>query len=153
MRARDLAGPYPTVSADDDAFEAARLVVRERLPALLILNRDEYPHAIVPAAHLVKAILPEYVQEDPRLAAVTDGGLDDDAREAMTGQSVAEWLPLSRLLAPAVVGPDASPMMIAALMAHKDVPVVAVVERNGDKATLIGAVTAAALLEHVIGGP
>lgn len=151
MRARNLASPYPTVSADDDALEAARLVMRERLPALLVLNPDEYPHAIVPATHLVKAVLPEYVQEDPRLAAVTDDGLDD-ARESMTGRSVAEWLPLSRLLTPAVVGPDASPMMIAALMAHKNVPVVAVVERDGDKATLIGAVTAAALLEHFIGG-
>ncbi|MGW3413121.1 CBS domain-containing protein [Streptomyces sp. NPDC000888] len=152
MRARDLASPYPAVSADDDAFEAARLVVRGRLPALLVLNRDEYPHAIVPAARIVKAILPEYVQADPRLAAATDDGLDDDAREAMTGRSVAEWLPLGCLLTPAVVGPDASPLMIAALMAHKDTPIVAVVERNGDRATLIGAVTAAALLEHFIGG-
>ena len=37
-------------------------------------------------------------------------------------------------------------------MARKEIPLVAVVERNGDKAALIGAVTAVALLEHFVGG-
>ncbi|MFI7406066.1 hypothetical protein ACIBW9_37340 [Streptomyces sp. NPDC049541] len=39
MPARDLARPYPTVPVDYDAREAARLVVRERLTALLVIDR------------------------------------------------------------------------------------------------------------------
>ncbi|NGO07522.1 CBS domain-containing protein [Streptomyces sp. HC44] len=56
MHARDLAGPYPTVSADDDALDAARLLVREQLPALLVRDRDDYPYAVVPSAHMIGAV-------------------------------------------------------------------------------------------------
>ncbi|WP_406174966.1 CBS domain-containing protein [Streptomyces sp. NBC_00996] len=152
MRARELARPYPTVSTDDDAAEAARLVVRERLPALLVLDQNQYPYAIVPGARVVQALVPAAVQEDPLLAAVIDDRLDNQVREAMAGQSVATWLPRRHLTA-AVVGPAASPMQIAALMARKDTPIVAVVERNGVQPTLIGAVTTDALIEYFIGGP
>ncbi|MFE9649131.1 CBS domain-containing protein [Streptomyces sp. NPDC006365] len=152
MRAHELAEPYPTVSVDDDARDAARLVVRERLPALLVLNRDEYPHVIVPATRIIQTLVPDFVQEDPVLAAVIDDRLDDDARQSMTGQSVAEWLPRGHLHAAPVVGPDASPMQIAALMTRTDTPVVAVVERDGDKPTLIGAITTDAVLNHFTGG-
>jgi hypothetical protein len=76
MRTRDLARPYPTAPANDDAREAARLIVRERLPALLVIDRDEYPYAIVPAARVVHALVPEYVREDPLLASLIDDRLD-----------------------------------------------------------------------------
>ncbi|MGP4052708.1 CBS domain-containing protein [Streptomyces sp. 2A115] len=151
MRARDLADPYPTVSADDDALDAARLLVREQLPALLVLDRDDYPYAVVSSARMIGALLPWYMREEPVLTAVVDDHFDEEAREAMTGRTVTEWLPRGRITPP-VVGPDAPPSQIAALMTRKDTPIVAVVERDGDKATLVGAVTAAALLEHFIGG-
>ncbi len=151
MRARDLARPYPVVTVDDDAQEAARLLARERLPALLVVDQEGYPYAIVPAAQVLRALVPQYVLDDPILAAVVDDRFDDESREAVGGRSVAEWLPRGRLT-PGVVGPDVSPMHIAALMARKDCPVVAVIERDGGKATLIGAVTADTLLDHFIGG-
>ncbi|MFJ4791075.1 CBS domain-containing protein [Streptomyces sp. NPDC088794] len=151
MRAHELASPYPTVSADDDALDAARLLVREQLPVLLVLDRDDYPYAAVPSARVISALLPWYMRDGPLLAAEVNDHFEEEAREAMTGRPVAEWLPRGRVTPP-VVGPDAAPSQIAVLMARKDIPLVAVVERNGDKATLIGAVTAAALLEHFIGG-
>ncbi|MXM63909.1 CBS domain-containing protein [Streptomyces sp. HUCO-GS316] len=151
MRACDLAGPYPTVSTDDDARDAAFLLVQERLPALLVLDRDDYPYAVVPSARVIGALLPWYMREGPIPTIVVDDHFDEEAREGMAGRSVTEWLPRGRITPP-VVGPDAPPLQIAALMARKDTPIVAVVERNGDKATLIGAVTATALLEHIIGG-
>ncbi|KAB1149978.1 CBS domain-containing protein [Streptomyces luteolifulvus] len=151
MRARDLAGPYPTVSADADALDAARLLIQERLPALLVLDRDDHPYAVVPSARVIGALLPWYMREGPIPTTVVDVHFDEEAREGMAGRSVTDWLPRGRIT-PAVVGPDAPPSQIAALMARKDTPIVAVVERNSDKATLIGAVTATALLEHIIGG-
>ncbi|MGW3647806.1 hypothetical protein [Streptomyces sp. NPDC000878] len=44
---------------DDDAQEAARLLVRERLPALLVLDQVECPYAIVPASQLLGALVSE----------------------------------------------------------------------------------------------
>ncbi|MFF0041674.1 CBS domain-containing protein [Streptomyces mirabilis] len=63
MRARDLARPYPAVSADDDCVEAARLLVHEWLPALLVVDRDGQPHAIEPAAQIIRTLVPRYVLE------------------------------------------------------------------------------------------
>jgi hypothetical protein len=76
MRTRDLARPHPTAPANDDAREAARLIVREQLPTLLVIDRDEYPYAIVPAARVLHALVPEYVREDPLLASLIDDRLD-----------------------------------------------------------------------------
>ncbi|MFJ8533573.1 hypothetical protein [Streptomyces sp. NPDC093591] len=93
MRARDLARPYPAVTVDDDAQQAARLVARDRLPALLVVDQQQYPFAIVPAAQVLRTLVPQYVLEDPLLAAVIDDRFDDEAREAVTGQSVAMGVP------------------------------------------------------------
>ncbi|WP_367318681.1 CBS domain-containing protein [Streptomyces sp. HUAS ZL42] len=137
MRARDLAGPYPTVSTDDDVRDAARLLVRAQLPALLVLDRDDYPYAVVPSARVIGALSPWYMREGPIPTIVVDDHFEEEASGRVT---------------PAVVGPDAPPSQIAGLMARKDTPIVAVVEPNGDRTSLIGAVTATALLEHIIGG-
>ncbi|WP_329576192.1 MULTISPECIES: hypothetical protein [unclassified Streptomyces] len=62
---------------------------------------------------------------------------DDDAMEA----TLHMW------------GPEASAMQIAALMSRTHSPLVAVVEHDGNRTELVGAVTAARLMEHLIGGP
>ncbi|WP_371658273.1 CBS domain-containing protein [Streptomyces sp. NBC_00280] len=149
--ARDLARPYPTVRVDDDAQEAARLLVRERLPALLVLDQVECPYAIVPAAQLLTALVPEYDRQD-LLPAMIGDRFDDDVRGALSGRPVADWLPRRRVT-PALVGPEESPSEVAALMTRKDCSVVAVIERGGGTVTLLGAITADVLLEHFIGGP
>ncbi|WP_405810377.1 CBS domain-containing protein [Streptomyces sp. NBC_00210] len=82
MLAPDLTEPYPSVSTDDNAVDAARLLVEHKLPALLVV--------------------------------------DSDQRHA--------------------------------LMARTDIPMVAVIECDGDQARLAGAITAARLLERLIGG-
>lgn len=47
MHARDLAEPYPAISTDDDAVDAARLLAQHKLPALLVVDSDQRPYAIV----------------------------------------------------------------------------------------------------------
>jgi len=51
---------------------------REQLPALLVLDPDQYPYAIVSATRLVTALVPDSVQDDPFLASVIDDRFDDD---------------------------------------------------------------------------
>ncbi|MGW0761341.1 CBS domain-containing protein [Streptomyces sp. NPDC002814] len=151
MSARELAEPYPSVSTDDDATDAARLLAEYKLPALLVVDPDGQPYAIVPGSQLIGQLVPEYALEDPALAAVIDDQDLDEVPERLAGLTVAEWLPRRRFRPP-TVGPGASVMHIAALMARTHTPLVAVVERDGERTRLAGAVTAARLMERLVGG-
>ncbi|WP_416978194.1 CBS domain-containing protein [Streptomyces sp. T028] len=150
--ARDLVRPYTTVRVDDDAEEAARLLVRERLPALLVLDQVGFPYAIVPATQLLTALMPEPGKAEPPPAVTTPGSSADGAWGPLSGRAVADWLPRRRAT-PGLVDPESSPLEITALMTRKDCPVVAVIEREGGAVSLLGAITADVLLAHFIGGP
>ncbi|MER7519248.1 CBS domain-containing protein [Streptomyces sp. NPDC126499] len=145
MRARDLAESYPYVTTDDDAMDAARLLARDSLPALLVLDADGQPHAIVPGSQVLRQALPEYVIHDPLLASAAGEAIDAEIAERLAGRTVAEWLP-RRLFPPPYVGPDATAVEVAALMARTHSPLVAVIERHGGQVRLIGTVTAARLM-------
>ncbi|MEV5433222.1 CBS domain-containing protein [Streptomyces sp. NPDC052701] len=150
MSARELAEPYPYVSTDDAATDAALLLAEHKLPALLVTDRDEQPYAIVPGSQLLGQLVPAYALEDQHLAASMDDRDIDEVPEKLARLTVAEWLP-PRRFRPPTVGPDASVMHIAALMARTHTPLVAVVERSGERTRLAGAVTAARLLERLVG--
>ncbi|WP_405442226.1 CBS domain-containing protein [Streptomyces avidinii] len=151
MPARDLAEPYPHVTTDAPAADAVRLLAERNLPALLVLDTDGVPYAVVPGSQLVGQLVPEYVMEDPLLAAVIDDRHADDLAEELAGLTVSEWLP-RRTFKPPYVGPDAGVLQIAAVMARTHVPLVAVVEHGGgaDRVRLVGVVTAAALMRHFL---
>ncbi|MFI5980562.1 CBS domain-containing protein [Streptomyces sp. NPDC051555] len=151
MPARDLAEPYPHVTTDDPAVDAVRLLAEQNLPALLVLDTDGVPYAVVPGSQLVRQLVPEYVMEDPLLAAVIDERHADTVAEELEGRTVAEWLP-RRTFKPPYVGPDAGVLQIAAVMARAHVPLVAVIERAGGagRERLVGVVTVAALMRHFL---
>ncbi|MGW0712710.1 CBS domain-containing protein [Streptomyces sp. NPDC002643] len=146
MSARDLAEPYPYVTTDEDAAHAIRLLALHGLPALLVVDADARPYAIVPCAHLVGRLRPEGVRE----TAVGRSEAPAEVRKGGEGLTVVQWLPPHRD-APPTVGADASVAQIADLMARTHSPLVAVVEHDGDQAWLAGAVTAARLLHVLIG--
>lgn len=151
MAARDLAEPYPYVTTDDDAVDAVRLLAGRNLPALLVLDADGTPYAVVPGSQLVRQLVPAYVMEDPLLAAVIDERHAEAMTESLAGKTVAEWLH-PREFTPPYVGPDSGTMQIAAVMARTHVPLVAVIERGGadGKGRLLGVVSAAALMRHLL---
>ncbi|WP_328878787.1 CBS domain-containing protein [Streptomyces sp. NBC_00299] len=140
------------MTTDDDAIDAASMLTGQSLPALLVLDPDGQPHAIVPGSQLIQQLLPAYIAEDPLLAGVVDERNDADLAEHLTGLTVAEWAP-RHLYPPPMVGPDARPMEVAALMTRTHSPLVAVIERDGPQVTLLGTVTAARLMQHFIGAP
>ncbi|MCX5296897.1 CBS domain-containing protein [Streptomyces sp. NBC_00193] len=149
MPARELAEPYPHVTTDDPAVDAVRLLAEQNLPALLVLDSDGTPYAIVPGSQLVRQLVPEYVMEDPLLAPVIDERHAEAMAEGLAGKTVAEWLP-RREFKPQYIGPDAGTMEIAAAMARTHVPLVAVVERDGTRGRLLGVVSAASLMRHLL---
>ncbi|MEU8618510.1 CBS domain-containing protein [Streptomyces sp. NPDC048623] len=149
MSARDLAEPYPHVVTDDSAVDAVRLLAEHDLPALLVLDPDGVPYAAVPGSQLVRQLVPEYVMEDPLLAPVIDDRHAEAVVQDLVGRTVSEWLP-ARTFKPPYVSPDAGTMEIAAAMARTHVPLVAVVERDGRTSRLLGVVSAAGLMRHLL---
>ena len=72
MRARDLAIEYPTVTPDDTAMDAARLLAARGLPGLVVVDGRRRAVAVVPGSRLVRQIVPPHVRDDPALARVYD---------------------------------------------------------------------------------
>lgn len=97
------------MTTDDDAIDAAPILAEQSLSALLVLDSDGQPYAIVPGAQLIRQLLPAYIAEDPLPAGVVGERNDAEAAERLTGLTVAEWAPRRQYLPP-VVGPDACPM-------------------------------------------
>ncbi|MEU0601022.1 CBS domain-containing protein [Streptomyces sp. NPDC006393] len=149
MRARDLAVEYETVGVDTDATEAARLMAEHRLPALLVLDDDGAPKAILPASQMIKAVVPAYVMEDPTLAAVVDERHADRLCQALKGRTVRDCLS-APVPEPPVAAPDDTALEVAALMAQVRSPLVAVVERDETGVRLLGVITASHLLERLL---
>jgi CBS domain-containing protein len=145
MRARDIAEPYPLVTIDAPAIDAARLFAGRRLPGLIVLDRSGRPDAILPGSQVLRFMIPSYIQEDPSLAHVLDERHADRLCDALRGKTVEQLLPARRDKLP-VVDADATAVEIAAVMARWRSPVVAVV----DQRELLGAITVSRLLDLLI---
>ncbi|MFF3314761.1 CBS domain-containing protein [Streptomyces sp. NPDC003035] len=150
MQASELVEPYPVVCTDDDAVVAARLFVERRLPALLVVDRDGRPYAVVPGSQLLGVLVPDFVRERPRLAQALRGDEGEGLDQVLSGLSVAEWIPGQPVM-PTVVGPSTGAVEIAALMVSTHTPLVVVVEAGADGVRTRGAITAARLMRHFLG--
>ena len=150
MRARDLAVPYPTVSVDTDALEAARTLARERLPGLIVCNSDGRPYTVLPGSQVLRALVPSYIQEDPPLARAYDEKASDELTRNLASMTVGDVLrAMDDRIEPdeiPVVDQDATTIEIAAVMAQMHSPVVAVLA--GDE--VLGAVTGSRLLDALL---
>ncbi|MFB4310573.1 CBS domain-containing protein [Actinomadura sp. GTD37] len=153
MRARELAVEYPTVTPDDSALDAARLLADQGLPGLVVVDGRRRAVAVIPGSRLVRQIVPPHVRDDPALARVYDEPHADRLAAKLGDRSVAELLADERRTLP-VVGPDATAMEIASVMAGARSPVVAVSddEEHPERGAVIGVVTAAHLLNRLLPG-
>ncbi|MFJ7965941.1 CBS domain-containing protein [Streptomyces sp. NPDC096324] len=149
MRARDLAEKYETVGLESDAMDAARLMAEHRLPALLVVDDQGAPKAILPASQMIKILVPGYVIEDPTLAAVVDERHADRLCAALKDRKVRDCL--SKTTPPPVVAaPDDTALEVAAQMARARSPLVAVAEKDKAGVHLLGVITASHLLERLL---
>jgi CBS domain-containing protein len=147
MRARELAEPFPTVAIDTDAMEAAQEMARQRLPGLIVCNRDGRPYTILPGSQVLRFLIPAYVQEEPALARAFGEKASDDMANKLGKSSVGDLLPKRRHVdeLPIVDG-DATTIEVAAVMARMRSPLVAVVEHG----QVLGAITVSRLLNHLL---
>lgn len=147
MRAREFAEPYPTVTLDSDAMEAAQMMARERLPGLIVCGDEGRPYTVLPGSQVLRFVVPIYVQDDPTLARVYDERASDELSAKLAGRKVRELLPKRPDANEIpVVDHDATMIEVAAVMARMHSPVVAVVD-GGD---VLGAITVSRLLAYLL---
>ena len=152
MRAADLAEPFPLVLLTTEASTAARMIGEGRLAGLIVCEEDGTPHTVLGGSQVVRFMIPEYVQEDPRLALVYGEDAAGKLVDRLSSTTVRDLLPRrqDRTELP-VVDADATTVEIAAVMARMRSPLVAVLDDDGK---VSGAVTASRLLERIfaVGG-
>ena len=149
MQAHELATPYPTVTMDTNALEAARVLTEHNRPGLIVVDEHDHPLAILPGSQVLRMLVPRYVQDDPALARVLDEGHADRMCEALADKTVRDLLPKDKVKLP-VVAPDDTVLEIAAIMAANRSPLVAVLEKHGRTAPLLGAISAQQLLGRIL---
>lgn len=148
MRAADLAEPFPVVHLDDDALRATQTLAREGLPGLVVVDDDGHPLVVLPGSQVLRFALPEYLEEDPRLAGMYPEEEADAFCAALEGKTVRELMPSKQFLPKhdrdrPVVGADDTIIEVAAQMSRQHSPVVAVVD---DSQTVVGVITVHRLL-------
>ncbi len=58
MRARELAEWFSIVSLTTDALTAARTMVDQRHPGLIVCDGDGQPHTVLPGTQVLKFMIP-----------------------------------------------------------------------------------------------
>jgi CBS domain-containing protein len=143
--ARQIAEPFPAVTADSDALEAARLLAEGRLPGLIVTDADGHPRTVLPGSQVLRFVIPNYVQDDPPLARAYDEATADRLFMTLAGKPVRTLLPRERDREDLpIVDANATVMEVAAVMARMHSPVVAVVDKDD---ALVGAITVSRLLD------
>lgn len=150
MSARTLAEPFPTVTPETDAMEAAQVMAGQRLAGLIVCGEDGRPYTILPGSEVLRFLIPVYVQDDPALARALDEQASDQLFGRLVRSTVRDLLPRRQDIDELpVVDADATALEVAAVMAQMRSPLVAVIdERDGDR--VIGAITVSRLLERLL---
>jgi CBS domain-containing protein len=146
VRAAQIAEEFPVVALDSDALDAVRLLAKNRLPGLVVMDRVGTPVTILPASQVVRLLVPVYVQEDPSLAGVLSESMADRIADKLGGKTVQAALPKPSPEMVTVKSDDTL-VEVAAVMARTRSPLVAVMGGEG----LVGVITAARILEVALG--
>ncbi len=145
MRARNLAGPQPAVRSDAPASEAAALLSRHDVRAVLVRGPEGELAGVLSDSMLLRRLLPLYVEEDRSLAGVVEEEAADVLWRRLEGRSVQDLLPDVKGQEP-VVDADATLVEVASVMVRAATPLVGVVEAG----VLVGGITLNDLLAHLL---
>lgn len=145
MRAAEIAEDFPVLTTNSDALEAVRMLARQRLPGILVVDASGSPYAVLPASQVVRFIVPQYVLDDPSLAGVLQETMADHVAERLDGKTVGDMLPDHLANVPPAQFDDTI-IEVAAVMARLRSPLIPVVKDG----KLQGVITASRLLAAVL---
>jgi len=147
MTARMIAQPFPIVTPETDAMEAAQVMAEKRLPGLIVCGDDGRPYTVLPGSQVLRFLIPTYVQDNPVLARTLDDQASDELCRKLVRSTVRDLLPRPQDVDELpVVDADATSLEVAAVMARMHSPLVAVVD--GDR--VVGAITVSRLLDYLL---
>lgn len=145
MKARNLAGPQPSVRIDAPAADAVALLARHDVRAVLVLDAGGGLAGVMSDSDLLRCLLPSYVEEDRALARVLEEGAADALFRRLESKRVGDLL-REDLKEPPVVDGDATLVEVAALMVRTRCSLVGV--REGGR--LVGGIGIDYLLSHLL---
>ncbi len=145
MRARNIASRHFTVAADAPASEAAGILSRLDVRAVLVVHADGRLAGVLSDSRLLATLLPDYVEEDAVLARVLEEDAGESLWRRLEGRTAADLLDWHEGPRPEVDG-DARLIEVAAMMVRTRLSLVGV----RDEGQLIGGISIDDLLTHLL---
>lgn len=137
----------PTAYERENAWDAARRVAWSKRPALVVLNDDDYPVAVLSTSRIVSMIVPRYIRDDHNLAHVLRGSASEEIMRTFGDKTVGDVVAeQERHREVPILNVDDTTIEAAVLMASLISPIIALVE-NGRYA---GVVSGNSLLRHIL---
>ncbi|HYU58827.1 MAG TPA: CBS domain-containing protein [Actinomycetota bacterium] len=145
MKARNLASPQETLRTDQEAGEAASVLSRYGVRAVLVVDPAGSFAGVISDSELLRRLLPAYVTENEALARVLEEGAAEALQGRLEGLTVADLMPGDREEYPVVDGEDTL-VEVAATMVRSRASLVGVV----DEGRLIGGISIDDLVSHLL---
>jgi CBS domain-containing protein len=145
MRARNLASPRETIRSDAPAADAARVLARHDVRAVLVVDATGAFAGVLSDSELLRGLLPTYVEEHDALARVLDESAAEALYRRLEDRTVADLMPADREAVP-VVDADDNLIEVAATMVRARASLVGVI----DDGRLIGGISIDDLISHLL---
>lgn len=145
MRARNIASRHHTIRADAPASEAAAVLSRVDVRAVLVTDADGRLAGVLSDSRLLATLLPDYVEEDVALARVLEEDAVDLLHRRLEGRTVIALLDAHEGPHPQVSA-DARLLEVAAMMVATGLSLVGVQEDG----RLIGGISIDDLLTFLL---
>ncbi len=145
MKARNLASPRETLRTDDPASEAARILSRHDVRAILVVDASGEFAGVISDSELLRCLLPAYLEENESLARVMEESAAEALYRRLEGRTVADLMPEDRDDQPVVNGDDTL-IEVALVMVRSRASLVGVL----DGGHLIGGVAIEDLVTHLL---
>ena len=149
MRAVDLQQSLPMVERDGSIAEAGRVIAEQGRIGVVVCDGSGAPIGMITALDVFRLALPDYLVDDPSLAATVDDASIDDMIERLRHKTVGEAVSDDsvRLRAVPVVDADATVMEIAAVLVSTGSAIAAVAGTTGPDARFV---TLPAVLQTIV---
>lgn len=145
MKARNLASPQKVLRDDAPAAEAAAVLSRHDIRALLVVDSSGGFVGVLSDSELLRALLPPFLSESQTLARVLEEAASEALFRRIEDLTVRDLMPDERDAAPIVSGEDTL-VEVADAMVRSRASLVGVL----DDGRLIGGISIDDLISHLL---